>query len=377
MPRALACASLRRVSTLPTFDELSTPSILVDRVRLAANLHAMQAACDAGGVELRPHIKTHKMVAVARQQLAAGAAGLTCAKLGEAEAMLPSGVRSLFVAHSLVDPRQAPRLNALAEQVADLRFAVTSEAHAEAFVRLAAATGRKLAVMLAIDTGQHREGTRDLGGAQRTAALLARSPHVELRGFYTHEGHLYGLPPGDQAAAVESVLARCCSFRDAIAPGLPLWPGCSISAKHVAALSRGRAQAVRPGTYVFGDYQMAHLARVMRPDEVALHVLATVVDKPEPGFALIDAGSKTLFADRTADSLYAIAADGRDLRVIRVSEEHGWLRGADVDRLQVGERLRLLPVHVCPVVNLTDEVVVIDGDRVVDTWRVDARGRIR
>jgi D-serine deaminase-like pyridoxal phosphate-dependent protein len=191
---------------------------------------------------------------------------------------------------------------------------VTSEAHAEAFVRLAAATGRQLAVMLAIDTGQHREGTRDLGGAQRTAAILGRSPHVELRGFYTHEGHLYGLPPAEQAAAVESVLARCCSFRDAIAPGLPLWPGCSVSAQHVAALSRGRAQAVRPGTYVFGDYQMAHLAKVMRPDEVALHVLATVVDKPEPGFALIDAGSKTLFADRTADSLYAVAADGRDLK---------------------------------------------------------------
>ena len=108
-----------------------------------------------------------------------------------------------------------------------------------------------------------------------------------------------------------------------------------------------------------------------------MHVLATVVDKPEPGFALIDAGSKTLFADRTADSLYAVGADGRDLRVVRVSEEHGWLRGADVDRLQVGERLRLMPVHVCPVVNLTDEVVVTEGDRVVDAWRVDARGRIR
>lgn len=98
---------------------------------------------------------------------------------------------------------------------------------------------------------------------------------------------------------------------------------------------------------------------------------------PDLGFALIDAGSKTLFADRTADSLYAVAADVRDLKVMRVSEEHGWLRGADVDDLRVGDRLRLMPVHVCPVVNLTDEVVVTEGDRVVDTWRVDARGRVR
>ncbi|MBI5693233.1 MAG: alanine racemase [Verrucomicrobia bacterium] len=362
---------------LPIYDNLPTPSVLVDQPRLRANLASMQAACDAGGVELRPHIKTHKMVAIARQQLAAGARGLTCAKLGEAEAMLPSGVRSLFVAHSLVDPRQAPRLAALAERLDDLRLAVTSEAHAEAFVSLAAATGRKLSVMLALDTGQHREGARDLAAAQRIAARLARSPHVELRGFYTHEGHLYGVPANDQPAAVETVLASACAARDAIAPGLPLWPGCSISAKHVAALSRGRAQAVRPGTYVFGDYQMAYLARVMPPEEIALHVLTTVVDKPEPGFALVDAGSKTLFADRTADSLYAVAADGRDLKVVRVSEEHGWLRGADVDRLRIGERLRLIPVHVCPVVNLTDEVIVTAGDEVVDTWRVDARGCVR
>ncbi len=98
---------------MPTLATLPTPSILVDRVKLAANIREMQAVCDAHDVELRPHMKTHKMVAVARQQLAAGARGLTCAKLGEAEAMLPSGVREIFVAHSLVDPGQAPRIAAL------------------------------------------------------------------------------------------------------------------------------------------------------------------------------------------------------------------------------------------------------------------------
>ncbi len=118
---------------------LPTPSVLVDRTIVADNIHAMQAHCDAHRVELRPHIKTHKMVAVARQQLAAGARGLTCAKLGEAEAMLPSGVRSLFVAHSLVDPHQAPRVAALADQLEDFRVAVTSEAHAEALAGVARA----------------------------------------------------------------------------------------------------------------------------------------------------------------------------------------------------------------------------------------------
>ncbi|HND62765.1 MAG TPA: alanine racemase, partial [Opitutaceae bacterium] len=137
---------------------LPTPLVLVDLPRLEANLRGMQEACDRHGVELRPHIKTHKMVEVARRQLALGAKGLTCAKLGEAEAMLPAGPRSLFVAHSLVDPGQARRVAALAEQVDDFRVAVTSEVHAAALARVAAAAGRKLAVMLAIDTGLGREG---------------------------------------------------------------------------------------------------------------------------------------------------------------------------------------------------------------------------
>ncbi|MSU52148.1 MAG: alanine racemase [Opitutia bacterium] len=365
------------MSPLPTYDELPTPTVLVDRTRLAANIHGMQAACDAHGVELRPHIKTHKMVAIARQQLAAGARGLTCAKLSEAEAMLPSGVRSLFVAHSLVDPRQAPRLSALTEQLDDLRLAVTSEEHTEMFLRLAALTGEKLSVMMAIDTGLGREGVRDLAAVGRIAAAIGRSPHAELRGFYTHEGNLYGVPPAEQAARVEETIARVCAARDAIDRSLPVWPGCSVSARLVAAASHGRVQAVRPGTYVFGDISLAKLTGTMRADEVALHVLATVVDKPAAGLALIDAGSKTLFSDRTPANIFAIAADGRDLSVVRVSEEYGWVRGADVDALRVGERLLFMPAHVCPVVNLTDEVVVTEGGRVVDLWRVEARGRVR
>jgi D-serine deaminase-like pyridoxal phosphate-dependent protein len=101
------------------------------------------------------------------------------------------------------------------------------------------------------------------------------------------------------------------------------------------------------------------------------------VDKPEPGLALIDAGSKTFSSDRTPETLFAIDADGRDLAVVRVNEEHGYLRGGAVDALRIGERVRLMPAHVCPVVNLTDAVTVIADGRVVDTWRVDARGQVQ
>jgi len=357
---------------MATIHELPTPGVLVDRRRVARNIRAMQDDCSAHGVELRPHIKTHKMVAVARQQLAAGAAGLTCAKLSEAEALLPSGVRRFFIAHSLVDPRQAPRLAALAERLDELRVACTSLAHLAALAPLAHRTGRKLQVMMAVDTGLGREGARDLASASDLAAAIAREPALELRGFYTHEGQLYGAKPEAQASRISEVLDHLATVRDAIDPALPIWPGCSVSARAMAAT--GRPQAVRPGAYVFGDLFLTQVCGVMRAGEEAVHVLATVIDRPEAGLALIDAGSKTLSGDCTPAGVRALDADGRDLAVVRVNEEHGYVRGADADALRVGDRLRLVPAHICPVINLTDEVVVTEGDEVVDRWAVEARG---
>lgn len=362
---------------MATLASLATPAILVDRAKLTANIRAMQSACDAAGIELRPHIKTHKMVEVARQQLAAGARGLTCAKLGEAEAMLPSGVRSLFVAHSLADPGQAARVAALADRLDDFRVAVTSEAHLEALTRVAQAAGRKLTVMMAVDTGLGREGVRDDAAAKRLAGRLAAHPHLRLAGFYTHEGHAYGLAREEHRRQIAGIVDRLCALRDAIDASLVVWPGCSVSARTVVSLGAGRVQAVRPGAYVFGDLSLSKMTGVMADDAVALHVLATVVDRPEPGLALIDAGSKTFSSDRTPEGFSARATDGRDIAVARVNEEHGYLRGADVDALQVGERILFTPAHVCTVVNLTDRVVVTDGEQAVDVWTVDARGKIQ
>ena len=355
--------------------ELPTPTVLVDRVRLRANLLRMQAAADAHGVELRPHIKTHKCVAVAREQLALGARGLTCAKLGEAEAMLPSGVRALFVAHSLGDPLHAPRLAALADQVDDLRVGLTSEAHFEVLERLAQRTGRRLRVMLAVDTGLGREGARDDASAQRLAARAAASRQLELLGLYTHEGFFYGVPAAERPARLAAMLDRLAALRDRIDPALALWPGCSVSAEQATALSAGRIQAVRPGAYPFGDLYLSQVTQAMRPTDQAVHVLTTVVDRPEPGLALIDAGSKTLSPDRTPEGVHAVPADGRDFAVVRLNEEHGYIRGPATDDLRIGERILLVPAHVCPVFNLTDTVVATEEGRAIDCWRIEGRGK--
>src|SRR5437764_777884 len=112
----------------------------------------------------------------------------------------------------------------------------------------------------------------------------------------------------------------------------------------------------------------------MQWDDLAATVLSAVVDKPESGLALLDAGSKTLSGDKTPEGVSAVLQDRPDLRVIRCSEEHGWVRGDSVDDLRIGERVRLVPAHVCPVINLADSVTVVRGGEILDNWRVAARG---
>lgn len=354
---------------------LPTPRLLVDYQRLQSNLHRMQAVCNQNGIELWPHIKTHKMAEVARMQLAGGAAGLVCAKIGEAEAMLSSGVRRVFIAYPLVDALHGARLRALAEQLEQLIVAVTSEEQAQALEAVLAPVGLRLPVMLAVDTGLGREGARGIEQAVRLAALVEQQPHLDILGLFTHEGHAYGRSGAEIARTVEEAHAHLLAVRDRIDPALPLWPGSSITAVLMAGLPG--VQAVRPGTYVFGDLWQSEIAGTMAWEELALTVLATVVDRPEPGLALLDSGSKTLTSDRVPDGRHGVLFDRPSIGITRCSEEHGFATGEEVDALRVGERVRIVPAHVCPVVNLADDVTVIDQDgAVMNTWRVAARGKV-
>jgi D-serine deaminase-like pyridoxal phosphate-dependent protein len=355
--------------------DLPTPSILVDRIKLEGNLTRMQATCTDAQTLLRPHIKTHKSVEIARRQLEGGANGLTVAKIGEAEAMIPSGVRRIFIAHSLVDFRAAPRLAALNEQLDELVLAVTSDLHAEALNALLAKAGLDLPVWLAVDTGLGREGVRDPGSAGDLAARFGGFSHLRLSGLYTHEGQFYRAELTERPSLIDRLHEKLIAYRDAIDPQLPLWPGCSVTARLLAG--REGVTGVRPGAYVFADLALAEITQVQALEEVALNVLSTVIDRPEPSLALVDSGTKTLSSDKTRHGIHARPVDGRKFWISNANEEHGYVEGPDVDQLKIGERIRWIPAHVCTVVNLTDRLVAVDGDEVVDTWPVDARGRVQ
>ncbi len=341
-----------------------TPYVTVDADVLDANLRSMAERAAARGLALRPHAKTHKSPEIARRQLALGATGLTVATVSEAEVFRDAG--DVFIAYPIwPSPEQTARLRALTGQV-NLRVGVDSAESAEALGR--AVPG--LEVLVEVDSGHHRSGVApEAAGA---VAVAADKAGLTVRGVFTFPGHAYG--PGRQSLAVADESAALSEAAAALtAHGLDASVR-SGGSTPTAGLAGGTLTEMRPGVYVFGDAQQVELG-TCGWDQVALTVTATVVSRSGQRF-IVDAGSKVLGADQQA---WATGGgrllDCPEARITALSEHHATVvlpDGHDVPSL--GERLRVVPNHVCATVNLADELIVVTGGEVVDRWPVTARG---
>ena len=358
-----------------TINDIPSAAVLIDADALERNIVAMQTTCERSGVALWPHIKTHKCVEILRMQLRHGAEGITCAKIGEAEAMLASGVRKVFLAHSLVDVKAAPRLRALSEKLERLVLAATSRLHAEHLERVAAATGLRFPVFAALDTGLGREGSRSLAEFDAMIAFLEKSRHLDPVGIYTHEGHFYRCSSVEEVEknAVE-IGGKLKTAAGALPEGSDVAPGCSVSAARLALVEG--ITMIRPGAYLLGDLNLAYKLPIMAWQDCAATILATVVDRPEKDLAIIDAGSKSFSGDKNANGESGRELNDPDIVVAGVNEEHGYVRGTRADALRIGDRLRFVPNHICPVMNLTDRVWVVRGEDALDSWKIEGRGMV-
>jgi D-serine deaminase-like pyridoxal phosphate-dependent protein len=359
-------------------DELSTPAVLVDVDVLQANVRAMALRAATAGIALRPHGKTHKTTQVARLQLAAGAVGLTLAKTSEAETLVGAGaVEDVFLAYPIVGADKGRRLLALSDR-ARLAVGVDSVEGARTLADVFAAAGRTLDVLLKIDVGFHRVGVLPEQAAEM-AVRIADLRGLRLRGVFTHAGQGYGgQTPADVAAIghQESRLTR--EAAEAIrAAGLPMEViSVGSTPTAAAAIAAGGITEARPGSYVFNDASEVELG-TCPIEECALTVVATVVSVPAPDRAVLDAGSKTVSNDplRPRAGTFGHVLGTRS-RLARLSEEHGVVAVAPGDTFRVGQRVRVLPNHVCAVVNLHDRLWTVRGDTVEEPWAVVGRGKV-
>lgn len=363
--------------------ELDTPVAVVDLDIMEKNIYDMARFAKSVGVQLRPHIKTHKVPEITALQLEAGALGITCAKLGEAEVMLDAiAVDDIFIANQIVGGYKIQRLFRLLGNilVSRLIVAVDSLEVAQPISDMAIQKRTKIPVLIEIDVGLKRTGVPYGEPAVKLAQELSKLDGLELVGIYTHEGHVYGAKNPEQLREISlesgtmmvetADMLRKSGFNVQIVS-----VGSTPSAKITCTIPG--ITEIRPGTYVFNDYYQIKLG-VVKEEDCAFTILATVISTPERGRAVIDAGTKSFTSEKCSDfGVYGLIKNMPYVRLVRAYEEHGILEiDTSNGNLKVGDKLEIIPNHVCPVVNLFDELIGIRNDVVETTWKVAARGKL-
>ncbi len=354
---------------------LDTPCLVVDLDRAEANARRLAAGAAERGVALRPHVKTHKSVGLARIQLEAGAAGITVGTLGEAEVMAAAGIGDIFIGYPVwADGPKAGRLRALHERT-PLVVGVDSEAGADHLAEAVAGSTSALRVLVEIDSGARRSGVGSPEAA-RAVARRARQAGLEVIGVFTNGGHGYAGPEARARAAADEV-ATLGAAADALrADGFGVERISAGSTPTGVLAAAGQVNEIRPGTYLLGDRQQVALGAIP-PDGIALVVAATVVSASVAGQVVLDAGAKTLTKDRASflEGFGTIPAYP-DAVIERLFDYHAAVivpPGSAAPRL--GEVVAIVPNHVCPVVDLFDAFVAVRASALVGRWPVDARGR--
>ncbi len=352
---------------MTNFSELDTPAVLVDVDRVEANLKRVQDYAAEKGLNIRPHIKTHKLPRFAKRAMELGAVGITVQKLGEAEVMADAGITELFLPYNILGADKLKRLKALAGRT-NIKVTADSTQTVAGLSQTFASADKPLTVLVECDTGMGRCGVQSPEAAVELARVIDASPGLRFGGLMTY-------PAAGQVEANAAWLAK--GVEQLKAAGLPpetvsnggtpdLWRAHEVTA----------ANEHRPGTYIYMDrFQVAR--GVGGFEDCALTVLATVVSRPTEDRAIIDAGSKALTSDTLGMEGFGLIEAYPEAVIVGLSEEHGTIDLSKcATKPQIGDKLRIIPNHACVVSNLFDSVTLISGDQVVETVPVSARGRV-
>ncbi|CCD93001.1 putative amino acid processing enzyme-related protein (aldolase or racemase) [Bradyrhizobium sp. ORS 375] len=348
--------------------DYGTPCAVIDMDKVERNIARIQAQCDAAGVANRPHIKTHKSPVLAKLQIEAGAQGITCQKIGEAEIMADAGINNILISYNLIGEEKMARLAAL-QAKADMTVAADNATVIAGLPQAAKQSGRTLSVVVECDTGRKRAGVETPAEAIQLARQIKASEGLRFAGFM-----MYPTETGwdDAQRFYDEALAgvRAEGLEASIVS-----TGGSPNLKNLGKLKG--ATEHRPGTYIYND-RMQVAAGVATWDDCALHIYSTVVSRAAPERGILDAGSKTLTTDTGGLDGHGLILEHPEAKIARFAEEHGFLDlSRSNTRPNVGDVVRIVPNHVCVVVNMMDEVVMVRGDEIVGTLQVAARGKLR
>lgn len=371
------------IPTFPNVDALvgidATPALVVDLPLATRNIARLADYAKAHALGVRPHTKTHKSLRIARLQVEHGAIGLTAAKAGEAVAMATVST-DILVAYPAVDPHRANVLAGLARDAA-VAVALDGPAGAPVLHEAAKRAGTKIRVLIDLDVGFHRTGVQAPAGVAELGAQLATYDGIEVAGLFYYPGHVW-LPAdqqGDELARIDALVAEALDGMRRAGLSTAIVSGGSTPTAYQSHLLPSLTE-IRPGTTPYNDMNTVR-GDYCRLDDVAARIICTVVSDAVPGKVVIDAGTKTLTSDRNAAnpaaSSFGHVVEYPDAPIVRLSEEHGELDVSKSARKpRVGERVSVIPNHICPCVNLRDEVWLRHGDGALERMPIDTRGKL-
>lgn len=357
-------------------DELETPALLVDLDRMQRNIERMAGFTKKCGVELRPHVKTHKSPEIARIQLAAGSRGVCLQKVSEVEVFVASGIEDIFLTNEVVAPEKIRRLAALAEK-SHLGVAFDDLGVARMTGKIFKEVGSEIDAYVDVDVGMHRCG---VGNPQEAAALakeLSGQEGLVFKGLMGYEGNVNeARSKAEQVKLSNKAMKTMGAAKEAVEKEGTDVKVVSVGSSVSTWVNAKNPQVteVQPGMYIFNDHILVDRG-VATWSDLALTVVTTVMSRPAPERAVVDAGSKTFNFDT---GLFPVPFDREGVKMNHFSEEHGWLELKGKGKgLRVGDRVRFVPAHCCTTVNQFDEMYGIRNGKVEKIFPILARGKIR
>ncbi len=365
------------------YTRLDTPALLIDREILMDNLRFMQDYADKHGVALRPHTKTHKMPYIARLQLEQGARGIAVAKVGEAEVMAEQGISDIIIANEIVGQRKLERLRELSKR-AKVAFGVDTPFQVQEAQRVFAGNDVPAEVLVEIEVGENRSGIIEEEDFTALLEEIRKCGDVRFRGIFSHDGNSYDAENINECRKIaRDAQKRTLHFaRLAQDRGMPcevVSYGATPTLMNDVEILEGITE-IRPGTYALMDASQANAIGTF--DRCAATVLTTVISRPTTERVILDVGAKGLTMQARSQGICSTPGLGTileypDTHIHQMFDEHAIIYDRSFrDTVSIGDKVRVIPVHICPVCNLYDSAWLISGTEVIDEIPVLCRGKM-
>jgi D-serine deaminase-like pyridoxal phosphate-dependent protein len=366
------------------YKELDTPALIIDREIMISNLRFMQDYADRYSVSLRPHTKTHKMPELALLQEEMGAKGIAVAKVGEAEVMAAAGLKDVFIANEIVGERKLHRIRELAESI-DISFGLDSIAQAQMVEAAFCDAKKKAQVVIEIEVGENRSGVIEEADYLELLGYLKICKNIHLKGIFSHDGNSYGAE-NKEACQKIFIDAQKRTLHFAKLAKEAGWELSMVSIGSTHSMLYGfpileGITEIRPGTYIFMDAGQANAIGNLKRN--AATVLTTIISRPTAERVITDVGAKGITAQRNLDGLCATRGLGLikgwpDVEIFAVYDEHAIIYNKEFrDAVKVGDKVEIIPNHICPVVNLHENAYIVSEGKVVQVIPVECRGKLQ